>query len=249
MDIYLPYLLLVLLVGLGLLLPAFLRQRQEARVRDQLSALAARRGWIYRPHPQAYHAYQVEGQQDETSWEVELYRSERLRFAFTLWSTKNASLIGGTTLFGGHFLEGYASSNLDNETDQKSPSPWMTRLQRSALEQTYLLHLQNQGINLERLAVQKLGSPAFQEKYTVLASSPSIARQVLNDAIERFLLDWPARHPQSNVPLTIANRQGVSVCLVDDRTESQPELLERLVALGLDLAAALKQTEAPSDAE
>ena len=46
--------------------------------------------------------------------------------------------------------------------------------------------------NVEEL---HLGSGAFQERFSIVTSSPDLARQLVNDAVEHELLDWMTRHP------------------------------------------------------
>jgi len=228
----------ILVIALSLLMAGYL-VRRERKVTEQLQEKAAQHGWSLQRHPAARRAFRIKGRSGEIHWEMELFRSGKQQSALTLWRCMDGGYDGGPALIGVGLdrLYGQAAPGEEPRPDVNElgwqlllrPSGWGVFAAFSPLG------LQQLGIEPSGLSPQTAGSSAFQARYTVLAHSLTGAERLLSPTLERALLDWPESKSFIDYPLLVAGREEITIRLHNDRPAEQPELLEKIIGLGLAL--------------
>jgi hypothetical protein len=235
----LPFVVMILIAG-GLLVVGAYIARQELGQAESLGRHARERGWSLERHPVVSRALVFKGPSDPVGWRIELYRSGRYQSAMTIWLAEDVALVDGPVLIGAgldglHMAEdgelaGKAALNQLGQEFLSRPAGWGAPALPGWLE------LARMGIDLARVVPQPAGSAAFQEHFSVLAPSLERAQRLLSPQVEARWLDWAQIEASAGLPLVVANLDGLSLRLANDRALVEPQILDRLAALGLALA-------------
>jgi len=234
----LSQLLIPILIIAGLLAMAAYYVRKEWKTLFEIKELAKRRGWTLQPHPAANRAYIFKDRHGEITWEIELYRSGRSQSALTLWKTDDAAYPDGPVLIGVGLDAEYAPTAGEGESLQPNWELMLRPAGWGAMAVMNPFGLSRLGIDPTGLELQQAGSSAFQEKYSVLGKSPASIERLLTSQVERQLLNWPETRSVIDYPLVIAGPAGITIRLNNDHAAESPDLLDKLIDLGLSLAQA-----------
>lgn len=233
------FVVMILIAG-GLIVVGAYIARQEIGQVESLGRHARERGWSLERHPVVSRALVFKGRSGPVGWRIELYRSGRYQSARTTWITEDVSLAGGPVLIGadldalslaenGELADKGALNQLGQEFLDR-PAGWGAPALPGWLE------LGRMGIDLARIVPQPAGSAAFQERFSVLAPSLERAQRLLSPQVEALWLEWAPTGASAELPLVVANLDGLSLRLANDRALKDPQILDRLAALGLALA-------------
>lgn len=238
MSDMLPYLILIVL--LGILIPgAIYLIRQEQKGIENLKNIAAKHGWTLRKHPAANRAFLIAGRSQTIDWEIELYRSGRSQTALTQWQTTSAAFAAGPLVIGGKVDR--AISNGDDRATAISKVDWELLARPSgwgALAFPSPLGGKLFAADLSNLSIYPAGSSDFQSRYVVFAQSPAEAQKVITLELEEQFIHWPESPAARDFPLVIADPEGIRVQLQNERAISEPDVLERIIDMGIVISNA-----------
>lgn len=221
--------LLVVTVALTWLIP---RQKYKKR-QDLAQTLAAQRGWTFLANP-AYDPnliYLLVNQGNQPQWE--------------LVGTKSRSTGGRSQIPAGNRWHTEAVRLSDDKVviapfAHQPPFNAGAKIGKSFTGRIINLVLTPYGIgDVSQLSVQKIGSPAFQQRFFCLSGQEKRAAQILSPAVEQELLSWPAAPNPHREPWLVIDGGGITIRLFDDRPENETVRLDQLVYLGLALSQAV----------
>lgn len=233
MNIALPFLILGILfvAAAGL---AYYLASLELKLAQALDQFSRQRGWTFQRHPKNRRAYQFYGCQEEISWEITLYRNARNQLPSTVWISEHLCPERQTVVIGAGLEHLFAPTRHDSSQMHLRTPGW------GVYTMPDILGLDSLGVDLHDLEPQAIGGEVIRQHYQVFAPDQTSAEAILSPEVEQQLLAWPITQSLVEAPLIIASDGQVAIRLAHDRAAAQPELLERLVNLGLVLCKTSK---------
>lgn len=232
--------LLLFILLLSLVLGIIWFFRREQRSLNNLISFAERRGWEAHAHPEKKRVYQIRHQSDELGWEMDIFRVADRQIPLTQWSCRHAAIKGSPVVIGpqnaGMVYEPETQKMVHQMTKQLIFDAPGNKLTKAAIPPGW----ERMGVSTEGLGPQRVGTPAFQEMFTVLSRSMYSARQVLHPEVERKLRDWPPHMSFIEGPLIQVDEDGVLIRVQNDRAFWKTEVLAYIVDLGEEIGRAVR---------
>lgn len=213
----------------------------EERFLRAVQQAAAERGWSFQQSSSYKQDCIITGQQGNIPWTLTYRRrsSNRARQSpmdyGAVWRTDADCLRDGTLLI---------YPRLNNVPPSVNQDP--TGMASMAVQFMF----RNLGIDITGATLQAVGSREFQSRYMILCDRPETARMFLASGVQNLLVNWPRMRDVTRYPSVFIDRTGVSVQVKrdmsfgemfgDERLEFERQLPERIVALGVAAAEALK---------
>lgn len=214
--------------------------RREQNTRRRLFAYAQGRGWTIQSDPRNKRVYQICQHSGELHWEMSIFRTADKQIPLTQWCCREAALKGSPVVLGPHIAgmvyEPESRKVINQMTHQLIFDPARMPVGKHPVPKGW----ERLGADTDGLGPQKVGTPAFQELFTIWSRSMFSARQVLHPEVERKLRDWPVQMSLTEGPLIQVNEDGICIRVQNDRAYWKPEVLEYIVDLGEEIGRAVR---------
>jgi hypothetical protein len=229
------FFLLLLIIVLGVLWVV----RRESNTRKRLVSFVKGHGWTIQTNPKNKRAYHICQQTGELAWEMNIFRTADKQIPLTQWSSRKAALKDSPVVLGPHIAGMVYETGSQKAINQMTQQLIFDSSKVDSSQNYAPEGWQRMGVATDGLGPQKVGTPAFQELFTVWSRSIFSARQVLHPEVERKLRDWPLQMSLTEGPLIQVNEDGVCIRVQNDRAYWKPDMLKYIVDLGEEICRAV----------
>ncbi len=173
----------------------FLVLRQQAKQHERRQASFEARGWTYERSPERTVLWRATGQSElGGSWTLEVRRGRGQNSkSSTVWQSASGAADGAVLL--GPSLPGVGKVPLSSPLVQRVLELILGDIARALSDATEV----------------QVGGAAFQEHFSVLASSPELAAEVLSGPAELALVEWCSTRPRGHHPVVMCWRAGLTL--------------------------------------